>query len=416
MKDCLFGSNNTGKTLKKYLQEVAPSRLAKRGATFIGGTLLLAAALSACGGGDGGAKGQPGDAPPSGKIRVAPNPTDQWTLVPAAEVAMDPAILASAVSTLPAESVHGLSSMLVTRHGKPVLEQYWNGYDKDTLHDLRSATKSITSLMMGVAIDRRMIGGVGDTLSSHLGGLYPNAPAYRLGPTLADMLTMRSGLDCDDWQSGSAGNEEKMYQQTDWVKFYTSVPGIDTPGTLPRYCTGNPVALGRVISLASKQPIPAFANEFLFGPLNILSARWAQFDNGAQTDTGGHIHMRPRDMMKLGQLVLQNGMWNGQQLVSQAWLAESTRQHTQFNTLARRNGYGYLWWRSVEIVNGKSYETIFASGNGGQHILIVPALGVVAVFTGENYNSSKASVVFDILDKYILAAVLQVPGQQLTVH
>lgn len=364
---------------------------------------LLAAILGACGGG--GSSSAPTESQPDGTIRVAPNPTDQWTLVPSAEVGMDAAILANAVATLPAANVHGLSSMLVTRHGKPVLEQYWNGYDKDTLHDLRSATKSITSLLVGVALDRHLLGGVGETLGSHLGALYPNAPAYRLGVTLGDMLTMQSGLDCNDWQTGSPGHEEKMYGQADWVGFYTRLQAVETPGAVARYCTGNPVALGRVVALAGKTSIPAFADQFLFGPLNIHSAHWAPFDNGTQTDTGGHIRMRPRDMAKLGQLILQKGAWDGQQLVSEAWIAESTRQHTQFNTLARRNGYGYLWWRSVERVNGAAYEMIFASGNGGQYILIVPALGIVAVFTGENYNSGKANLPFDLLDTYILAAV-----------
>lgn len=187
-----------------------PSSLVKRGARILPCLLALAVALGACGGGGSSSNGVTG-ADPDSKARVPANPGDQWTLVPAADVGMDAAVLANAVSKLPAEGTHGLSSMLVMRRGKPVLEQYWNGYDKDTLHDLRSATKSITSLMMGVAIDQHLVGGVGDALGSYLGTLYPNAPAYKLGLTLGDMLTMRSGLDCDDWVAGSPGNEEKMY-------------------------------------------------------------------------------------------------------------------------------------------------------------------------------------------------------------
>lgn len=360
----------------------------------------LATALGACGGGGG---GEIGSDNPGSKIRVAPNPADQWTLVPAAQVDMDATILANGVAKLTADNA-GISSMLVVRRAKPLIEQYWNGYDKDTLHDLRSATKSITSLMMGVAIDQRIVGGVGDSLSSYLGQLYPNAPAFKRGVTLGDLLTMRSGLDCDDWVSTSPGNENNMYRQTDWLKFYTSLEAVSVPGAATRYCTGNPVALGRVISAASKKPIPAFANEFLFGPLNIDSARWATFDNGTQTDTGGHIQMRPRDMAKLGQLALQKGQWNGRQLVSASWMDESTRQHTQFSQRAR-NGYGYLWWRSVESVSGKSYDIFFASGNGGQYIMVVPGLELVVVFTGENYNSNKGDYPFEVLSKYILAAV-----------
>lgn len=370
--------------------------------------LAFSAALSACGAGDGGGGPPPPEgAGPDGLLRVAANPHDEWKLVPAAEVGMDAAVLAKAVSTLPPASQHGISSMLVMRHGKPVLEQYWNGYDKDTLHDLRSATKSITSLLMGIAIDQRMVGSVNDTLASHLGTLYPDAPAYRLGLTLSDMLTMRSGLDCDDWTGSSPGNEENMYRQGDWVRFYTGLQAIRNPGTVTRYCTGNPVALGRVIAQAANKPVPAFASEFLFGPLNIQSARWAQYDNGRQTDTGGHIYMRPRDMAKLGQLALQKGMWNGRQLVSAAWLDESMRHHTRFANQPERggHGYGYLWWRRSEAVNGQLVDIVYASGNGGQFIAVVPELDVVAVFTGENYNANSEQLPFDAMRLYVLAAI-----------
>ena len=373
----------------------------------IAATVMVAVVVAACGGGGagGGAGKPPAGAGPDGKVRVASNPSDQWALVPAAEVGMDGALLAAAIARLPDGKVHGVSSMLVMRRGKPVLEQYWNGYDKDTLHDIRSATKSITSMLMGIAIDRKLVGGVKDSLSSHLGALYPNAPAFRLAPNLQHLLTMRSGLDCDDWNTSTPGHEDKMYNSGDWIKFYTSVAAIDTPGTVTRYCTGNPMALGRVIAQASKKTIPAFAGEFLFGPLDIVSARWASFDNGAQTDTGGHVLIRPRDMAKLGQLALQKGMWNGKQLISSAWMEESMAAHTGFYSLPRRNEYGYLWWRSVEQVLNRPEQMIFADGNGGQHIFIVPAAELVVVFTGENYNSSASKIVFELLDQYILPSV-----------
>lgn len=364
--------------------------------------MMLGATLAACGGGAGGPR-PPEGAGPDGLLRVAANPGDQWTLAPAGDVGMDPAILAKAASSIPAGSK--ISSMLVMRQGKPVFEQYWNGYDKDTLHDLRSATKSITSMMVGIAIDQKVVVSVDDTLSSYLGALYPDAPAYRHGLTLRHMLTMSSGLDCDDWTGSSPGNEEKMYQHTDWIKFYTGLAAIRKPGTLTRYCTGNPVALGRVVSLAAKKPIPAFASEYLFGPLNIQSARWAMYDNGAQTDTGGHIYMRPRDMAKLGQLALQKGMWNGRQLISAAWMEESMRQHTRFESEPPSGGYGYLWWRSKEPVNGGFVDLVYANGSGGQFIIVAPELAVVAVFTGEAYNANSRALPFEIMRSYVLAAV-----------
>ncbi len=369
---------------------------------------VLTATLGACGGGEGGGNARPpAGADADGKVRVAPNPADQWTLVPAAEVGMDPALLASAVAKLPDGKVHGISSMLVMRSGKPVLEQYWNGYDKDTLHDLRSTTKSITSMLMGIAIDQRLVANVKDPVITYLGTLYPNASAFKRNPTLQDLLTMRSGLECDDWNPGSPGNEDKMYGNTDWMKFYTNLAAINDPGSVTRYCTGNPVALGRVLAVATKKSVAAFATETLFGPLNIVSARWAEYENGSQTDTGGHMYMRPRDMAKLGQLALQKGMWNGKQIISSAWMEESTAQHTAFGGMSGRNGYGYLWWRGVEQIGTRSYPMFFANGAGGQYIVVVPGLDIVAVFTGENYNNAGTSLPFEMLDKFILPAVKQ---------
>ncbi len=128
---------------------------------------LALAVLTACGGGS--------DVPvadqPASMIEVAPNPGDQWALVPAASVGMDASTLAQAPTALAAGN--GISSMLVTRHGQPVFEQYWNGYDKDTLHDMRSATKSVASLLVGIAIDQRYLGGVDDTIAKWLAADYP---------------------------------------------------------------------------------------------------------------------------------------------------------------------------------------------------------------------------------------------------
>ena len=362
--------------------------------------LTLGVMLAACGGDNGPPPLQ--GAGPDGLVRVAANPTDQWSLASAADVGMDGALITGAVARLSAS--HRISSMLVLRQGKPVFEQYWNGYDKDTLHDLRSATKSITSLLVGIAIDKKMIASVDDTLASHLGMLYPGAPAYQQGVTLAHMLTMRSGLDCDDWNGGSPGNEENMYKQGDWIKFYTSLAAVRQPGSATRYCTGNPVALGRVVALATKTPIPRFADYQLFAALNIQAVRWAQYDGGAQTDTGGHLYMRPRDMAKLGQLALQKGAWNGRQLISAAWIEESMRHHTQFDNVPSHDGYGYLWWRAKAAVKCRPVDLIYANGNGGQLIVVVPELEVVAVFTGENYNADGIGLPFAILAN-VLAAV-----------
>jgi CubicO group peptidase (beta-lactamase class C family) len=366
-------------------------------AAVLAACAVLGLLLNACGGGGAGAGGNP--SPP---VPVPPNDTERWVIAPAAEVGMDGAMLGRAVSELPAPAVHGMASMLVLRHGKPVLEQYWNGYNKDTLHDLRSATKSITSLLVGIAIDQHLVGSVDDPISKYLGAAYPGAPALKQNITLANVLTMSSGLACDDRDAGSPGNEDKMVNTGDWVGFFVNLPQRAAPGGDGHYCTAGAVALGRVVAEASKQSIPAFASAGLFNPLGITQARWADFDNHRQTDTGGHLQLRPRDLAKLGQLVLQGGVWEGKQVVSADWIARSTGKQALID-----NGwkYGYLWWLHFEQVGGKQVTMSFAWGNGGQMIFIIPEADLVVVFTGENYNSDKADRPFDILRNYVLPAV-----------
>ena len=295
--------------------------------------------------------------------------------------------------------------MLVLRHGKPIFEHYWNGYGKDTLHDLRSATKSITSLMVGIAIDKGMLGGLDEPISKYLAAPYPQAPALQYNIALEHLLTMRSGLECNDFVASSPGKEERMYVTQDWVRFFLDLPKAHDPGGPATYCTGGVVTLGRIIAEGSKRSIPDFAEAHLFGPLGVTGARWADFDNHRQTDTGGHLQLRPRDMARIGQLVLQGGKWNGVQLVSQAWIDQSTRQRVKY---ANGAPYGYLWWVGSVPYKDRKVEVRYADGNGGQFIFVVPELDLVAVFTGENYNNVQMSNrAFAILEENIIGAVLQ---------
>ncbi|AXW61199.1 hypothetical protein CJO94_03795 [Ralstonia solanacearum] len=142
-------------------------------------------------------------------------------------------------------------------------------------------------------------------MAAHSSTMPYAASTLRHGITLEHLLTMRSGLACDDRDPASPGQEDRMYQERDWVRYFLELPVAAPAGTVAHYCTGGVVALGRVVAEASKQPIPTFANAVLFGPLGISNARWADFDAHRQTDTGGHLALRPRDMAKIGQLVLQ---------------------------------------------------------------------------------------------------------------
>jgi CubicO group peptidase (beta-lactamase class C family) len=335
-------------------------------------------------------------------IRVTAEDSEQLLSVLPSEVETDGELLRHAMSDLPPASEHGLRSMLVMRRGKLVLEAYWNGYDKNAQQDLRSATKSITSLLVGIAIDRKFVKGIAEPLRTYLEPVYPNASALQQNITLEDLLTMRSGLACNDRDEGSPGQEDRMYRERDWVGYFLHLPTVSPAGQATHYCTGGAVVLGRVISEASKRSVPTFADEFLFGPLGIKGAHWSDFDNHKQTDTGGHLSLRPRDMARIGQLVLQGGTWKGQQVLPRAWIEQSTSEHTRIDG---RKPYGYLWWRLLVPYHDSHVSAIFAGGNGGQYIFVVPELELVTVFTGGNYNSRKAQRPFQIMNQYILPAV-----------
>lgn len=336
-------------------------------------------------------------------VRVAEPDTQPLATAVPADVGMDGALLQQAVADLPPPGEHGMRSMLVLRHGKLVQEVYWNGYDKDAQQDIRSATKSITALLLGIAIDRQLIKDVDQPLRNYLAVAYPQAPALRQDITLKHLLTMRSGLACDDRDPESPGQEDRMYKERDWVRYFLKLPVAHPPGTATHYCTGGAVVLGRVLVEASKQPFPTYANDVLFAPLGIPGARWQDFDQHRQSDTGGHLALRPRDLARIGQLVLQQGTWNGRQLVSSAWIQQATSEHTHIDK--NNKSYGYLWWRGMVPYQGRGVQLVYAGGNGGQFIFVVPELDLVVVFTGGNYNSAKAGRPFQLMSKYILPAV-----------
>lgn len=351
-------------------------------------TALMALLLTACGGG-----GSPPRAESAGTANEA------WTLATPAEVGMDGTLLQKAVSV---EDFR--TSILVQRHGKPVLEHYWKGYGKNNLHEIRSATKSITSLMTGIAIDKGFLKGVGQPISEPLGAAYPGRPALARNITIGHLLTMRSGLQCDDFDPASPGRQEKMYPTRDWVDFILNLPQRTAPElAAARYCTGGVTTLGRAISEASRMSIPAFAEQHLLAPLGITTMQWVTYDDGKHASAGGRASLRPRDMLKIGQLVLQKGKWEGRQIVSEAWIAESTRAHTRI--VGQKEEYGYLWWVTTVHHQDRQLPVHFAVGNGGQYIFIIPDLDMVVVFTGQHYDLETDGSTFAILNSYVVASV-----------
>ncbi len=293
-------------------------------------------------------------------------------------------------------------ALVVAKDGRLVHERYWNGFTRDTPHDLRSATKTFTSALVGAAIDRGMLSENATVTSFFANGApIANPDPRKDAITIRHLLDMQGGLACDDWVPDSPGNEENMYGTHDWVRFTLDLPMAHAPGQSTRYCTGGVVALGAVVARATKRSVPEFAREALFDKLDVIGPQWALAPNG-DADTGGHLRLRPRDFAKLGQLFLDRGTWRGRRVLSESWVTSSMTARTSLGD----SRYGSLWWINTFNVAGTPVDVIFARGNGGQYVFVAPAYRLVAAFTGSDYDGKGSQDPVEMFGKYVLRAAM----------
>jgi CubicO group peptidase (beta-lactamase class C family) len=279
-----------------------------------------------------------------------------------------------------------IGSILVARHGKLVYEAYFQGTASD-LRDTRSATKTITSMLTGIALEQRLLPG----LNAKIVGYFPekqplaNPDDRKDAITVDDVITMSSLMECDDWNEFSRGNEERMYIIEDWVKFFLDLPikgfppwtskPADSPyGRSFSYCTAGVTTLGGVLEKATHAKLADFAAQNLFEPLGIHHVKWAYSPLGL-AQGGGGLQLESRDLLKLGQLYLNEGTWNGKRVVPESWVKSSTQPHAQIDEQTK---YGYLWWLKEFKAGSQFYSAYFMSGNGGNKVVVL---------TSTNYNS-----------------------------
>lgn len=296
-----------------------------------------------------------------------------------------------------------MHSVLIWKDGKLALEEYFFGHDRQSLHQMRSASKSFVSALVGIATDKGLFANEQERiLSLHKYPSYANMDPRKEAWTIKDFLTMRTGLDCNDNNPGSLGNEEKMYPKSDWIKFILDLPVVNQPGTKGSYCSGAVAVLGKALEYRSKQSLPAFAKVNLFEPLGIKNFKW-NYQLDSTNQTVAQVYLTPRDMLKFGLLYLNKGQWQGKQVISSSWIEKSLGKYTQLGS----KQYGYFWWHQQFNIGGKMADAWLATGNGGQKIFIFPAYNLIAVFTGGNYNSPNDTPPNELLPKFILPAVMK---------
>lgn len=290
-----------------------------------------------------------------------------------------------------------IDSVLVIRNGYLVFEQYRRNWKETGKHHLQSVTKSFTSTLVGVAIEQGFI----ESVDQRLLDFYPdraiaNLDARKQDITIKDLLTMSEGMDWHELDlpynhpDNSLG---QMWTKTDVIQFILDRPMVRDPGEAWNYNSGTSILLGNIVEQAAGQDVVSFARQYLFDPIGIGSANWDKAD-ASHYHTDGGLYMVPRDMARLGYLMLRKGIWEGEQILPSDWVEEASTAYYQTTGVL---GYGYQWWT---LPQGDIYS---ARGHYDQAIYVIPEADLVVVFTA-NIPDKAIHPEDGLLIRYILGA------------
>ncbi|MBX7151109.1 beta-lactamase family protein [bacterium] len=334
-----------------------------------------------------------------------------WLPVASPESAdLDSGILNELSDRIEAGYYGEVHSLLIIRHGQLVTENYYRGYGASNKHPMYSVTKSVTSALIGIAIDKGLINDLNQPLLSFFPqySQIQNMSSNKQSVKLSDVLSMRAGFSWNELSISyydPSNNFNQMANSSDWCKFVLDRPMSDPPGSRFVYNTGASVLLSGVLENATGQSAESFARETLFDALNITDYKWTEAAMGI-TNTGAGLYLTPRDMAKIGYLYLQKGMWQGVPIISSHWIDTSTTLHA---VLTYPFGYGYQWWMtaadSLKNHSPTRQDIKIAWGFADQFIFVIPKLDMVVVSTGGNYDESHDDQAIIFLQQYILKAV-----------
>lgn len=328
-----------------------------------------------------------------------------WPIATPEDAGLDASRLTALAQRLRRGELGARHALLIARGGRLALEEYFDGSGIDDVHTLQSVTKSVTSLLVGIAHDQGRLASVdAQVLSllprySDLRGADPRKDAL----SVRNLLEMRGGLDWSEDPYAGSDLEALNNSRGDWVRFVLEHPMREAPGTSWQYNSGGVIVLAGVLRDATGMDPDDFARAFLFEPLGIRDATWYRAPFDGLPHTGGGLSLRARDMAKLGELMLRDGRWGERRVVSEEWLAAVTaRVSGPIPGWPRSVRYGRLWWLFPRA--DAQPDVITASGAGGQWIFILRDLDLVVAFTSDRASADFFRPV-DLLFDEILPAV-----------
>jgi CubicO group peptidase (beta-lactamase class C family) len=341
-----------------------------------------------------------------------------WEISSLSKEGVDPGKINALIRDILNKDLKNIHSVLLVKNGKLILEEYFYGYDRDTKHIMYSASKSITSILVGIAMDQKMIPNVDQKayafLPEYNGTKWVN---QKYDITLKHVLTMSAGIDWVDWKyphHDARNSTGAMARSGDWIKFVLDRDLLEPPGQRFNYSDGLTMLLGVIVKNTTGIYADEFAEKSLFSPLGISDYSWRKSPGGSVITAWG-LSLKPRDMAKIGYLFLRQGKWNDRQIISQKWVNESTKPH--MTDVALGSGYGYQWWCGKTNINNQVIEVYYAAGMGGQYIFVCPSLYLVAVITSSTIGNPLGELRPQaMMTDYILPAILPPAPTPKTIH
>ncbi|MDA8017611.1 MAG: beta-lactamase family protein [Thermoanaerobaculia bacterium] len=340
-------------------------------------------------------------------VEIWPGPT--WRTVTPASQGIDSSAIDLLVRRIRSGQVGAeIHSLLIVRGGHLVIEEYFDGWNAKRLHTLQSVSKSVTSALIGIAVDRGEIESTDEKVLSFFPGLLSeirHLDQRKQAMTLEDLLTMKTGSEFHERGSDSPLHRMNRLQRG-WLKFVLDSRMRHEPGTRFHYDSGGVILLSGVLKATTGLFADVYADQYLFGPLGIEESRWFKNAEGLP-HTGGGLYLRPRDLARFGLLYLRRGRWQDRQVVSAEWIDRSLRR--QVATVRQQDGrdvgYGFLWWVWPPPADRPELGDFYA-GHGfmGQYVFVVPSLDLVVVFTGGSRTWSGEKRPAELVYEYILPA------------